>query len=162
MTAFQEEGHGNGGGSRWRLGAGSWDRGGGGFVLIVAFAEEGAAPTFGLPVTTTAPWTPPPCRPLHRGTPRHRTWRGSLLHGVHSHHSTAGGLRAPIWVGGRGGFGAGAGRDFRGRDEIFEDGDDSWGGDGGGWGMEHGGDGRGARGAWKGRGGGATHGHGFH
>jgi hypothetical protein len=109
-----------GGGSRWRLGAGSWDRGGGGFVLTVAFAEEGAAPTFGLPATTTAPWTPPRCRPLHRGTPRHRTWRGSLLRGVPSPHSTAGGPRAPIWVGGRGGFGAGAGRDFRGRDEISD------------------------------------------
>jgi hypothetical protein len=29
------------------------------------------------PAATTAPWSPPPCRPLHRGTPRHRTWRGT-------------------------------------------------------------------------------------
>jgi hypothetical protein len=42
--------------------------------------------------------------------------------------------------------------EFRGRDEISEVGDDSWGGDGGGRGMEHGGDGRGAGGVWKGRG----------
>jgi hypothetical protein len=43
-------------------------------------------------------------------------------------------------------------KEFRGRGEIFEAGDDSWGGDGGGRGMEHGGDGRGAGGVWKGRG----------
>jgi hypothetical protein len=57
-----------------------------------------------------------------------------------------------VWVGGRGGFGAVAGRNFWGRGEISDDGDDSWGGDGGGGGMEHGGDERGAGGVWKGRG----------
>jgi hypothetical protein len=102
------------------------------------------------------PWSPPPCRPLHRGTPRHRTWRGPLLCGVPSHHSIAGGPHAPLpshalsdlrfgWEGGRGGFGAVVGQEFRGHGEISEDGDDSWGGDGGGGGMEHGW-------GWKGRG----------
>jgi hypothetical protein len=43
-------------------------------------------------------------------------------------------------------------KEFRGRGEISEAGDDSWGEDGGGRGMEHGGDGRGAGGVWKGRG----------
>jgi hypothetical protein len=43
-------------------------------------------------------------------------------------------------------------KEFRERGEISEVGDDSWGEDGGGRGMEHGGDGRGAGGVWKGRG----------
>jgi hypothetical protein len=107
------------------------------------------------------PWSPPPCRPLHRGTPRHRTWRGPLLCGVPSHHSIAGGLRAPLsshalsdlrsgWEGGEV-LGQWQGKNSGGMTRFPRMGTTRGAGmvEAGAWSM--GGDGRGTGGVWKGR-----------